>query len=75
MKASPVACQFLLADARLHKRLCPSVRPSVRPSVEVIKSKSGKMGVLDTIYACLCMERGLSGWAMDAPAYPSATML
>ena len=52
------------------------VRRSVGRSVEMIKSKSGNMSVLDIFYGCLCMEWGLScEWGLDAPAHPPATIL
>ena len=48
---------IVVADMQIYKRLCSSVRWSVsllvRRSVEVIKLKSGKMSVLDTVYVCL----------------------
>ena len=39
-----VLSQFLVADTKLYKRLCPSVRWLVRPSV-TIESKSEKMRI------------------------------
>ena len=36
---------FLVADKRLYKKLCPSVRPSVGPLVMVIELESVKMRI------------------------------
>ena len=37
--------EFLVAEKRLYKRLCPSVRWSVRPLVMVIELESVKMRI------------------------------
>ena len=49
---------FLVADTKLYKRLCPSVRWSVRQH----ESKSGKMSIFENFLRMFECEWGNGGW-------------
>ena len=60
---------FLVADAQLYERLCPSVGTSVGPS----KTHESKV---EKRFLGMCVGGGQGGgMGLDAPAHPSATIL
>ena len=86
-----ILCQvFLVADTKFYKRLCPSVGSLVRQSrsscharVVTLELKTQKrifMMLKLVLFVCECVGGGLgvwwgSGWGLDSPAHPSATLL